>query len=159
MMWRNHGLVRSLSLCCLLCFLWPQALRPDVVLTDAEAAEIRSILQDTRRKALSLRISLEASKEQSGALRNRLATVERSLEETALRLERSEIDLVQSLRSLDEVRRSLEILKADYLALNRSLTKQKRAAAVWRGIALISLGVLAADAALDIWRKWWEPKL
>lgn len=151
-MWKRRGSVKSFLLWALVWCLSSAALWSDVVLTDAEVAEIRTILRDTKTQAISLRISLEASQTESAELSARLAKVEWSLDETALRWERSEISLIDCLRDLDEARTSLEALKADYLALSESLTRQKRAASVWRAIALTS----GVSLAVVLLYEWWR---
>lgn len=134
-----------------LLFFWsPLPSWSDVVLTDAEAAEIRALVADTRLKASALRISLEASRTESAELSSSLAKVERSLDETVRKWEQSEIGLIDCLKDLAEARRSLETLRADYLALNKSLTRQKRAASVWRTIALTSVAAAAVSSGDEL---------
>ncbi len=165
-MWTGKRVGLLLSACLLLsCFL-PQALCADVTLTDAEVTEIPELLRDTKAKALSLRLSLETqqriSAEQSEKLKaaelrlrtaeQRLREAEASLSEAVLKSERSEASLINCLSNLDETQEMLSILKADYLALSQSLTRQKHAMRAWRAAALISGGLAVGLGGYAWWR-------
>ncbi len=124
-----------------------------VTLSEAEVAEIREILRDTKKKAALLRQSLEAQQTESLELLSRLRTVENRLREVEKKLqssqeslELSQADLRKSLLDLSEARQSLETLKADYLALSRSSTKLRKERDVWRAIALTSVAVIGGMA-------------
>lgn len=128
-----------------------------VVFTAEQVTEIKSELSAMRNETNLLRNLLSESESDSMALKKKCSALEEKLIQSESRLMEASQDLTSSGKTLIELRKEvgtlrqlLEELRAEFAALNKSYSRQKKKTAFWRTAAIISILAAITEGGI-IW--------
>ena len=128
-----------------------------VVFTAEQLTEIKSELSAMRSETNLLRNLLSESEADSMALKQKCSALEEKLIQSESRLMEASQDLASSGKTLIELRKEvgtlrqlLEELRAEFAALNKSYSRQKKKTSFWRTAAIISILAAITEGGI-IW--------
>lgn len=151
--------MRLRRLCCaflLLLYCLPACFSQDspaVTLSESQAEEIRTELQNMLLEVTLLRQQSQELKADSEALQDRCRTLEAQLQAALQNLRESEKSVIELQKQAEELKALLEDLKSQYVQSCRLLTKERNRRRFWMGATLAMTAAALTEGAVLFFKK------
>ena len=148
----RNGARKALLSVLLLCSLRPPLFSASdgVTLTQSQVAEIKNELNAMRNETLLLRSLSEELKADSEKWREKCTRLEERLARALQELGSSEKTVLELQEEVGTLRLLLEELRAEFAALNKSYSRQKKKTSFWRTATIVSILAAITEGGI-IW--------